>query len=206
MINVPRINQHQRYGKDGDHYCTVAVTEMYLWWANHKPPGVAIASEVYLDGGSGEHIARAVDDHTERPAESWFTPTGTRSQILHTLASGFPVPLGVDYLDAIVSGRGTVSAAGVELDKPHPRGVDRPYTTSAKKSGHWVIIKGYDEENLFINDPDTGTTITMSHAGERNGLFNSARRDGSLYLVLSKAVSKAARAGKALGKAVAKAR
>jgi hypothetical protein len=182
MLTVPRINQYERYGADGSHYCTVATTEMYLWWANDEPPGVAIGPEVYKGVGSGANIAAAINNHSRLnlDVECQFTTGGTLADIRHTLADGYPVPMGVDCLEATIWGTGTVSRADLKAGDTHPRGAAKPYP-----DGHWVLVFGYDLGALYANDPDTGTTIKMTYRGDSPGLFNSAGKDGSIYLVLS---------------------
>jgi len=179
ILNVPRINQHKRYGEEGYHYCTVGTTEMYLWWANGQPPGTWIGPVVYRGGGSGNYIADALNNYSAKHARCSFTAGGTLNDILHTLADGYPVPLGVDYLDAVIHSTGSVSDEDLRVGDTHPR------ASRAYGDGHWVLIIGYDSSNLYINDPDTGTTIRMTYGAGGGGLTRSAGGDGSIYLVLS---------------------
>lgn len=181
ILNVPRINQYLRYGAEGYHYCTVGTTEMYLWWANGRPPGTWIGPIVYRGAGSGNYVAEALNGHSAKHARCHFTTAGTVNDILHTLAAGYPVPLGVDRLDGVIHGTGSVSDEGLRIGDTHPR-ADRAYP-----DGHWVLIIGYDASSLYINDPDTGTTLRMTYGRGGDGLTRSAGGDGAIFLVLSTA-------------------
>jgi hypothetical protein len=182
-LNVPRINQHARYGAEGYHYCTVATTEMYLWWANGRPlPDWHTIEWIYDGGGSGARVAQALNESSPRQARCVFNGASTRDAILHCLASGYPVPLGVDCLDATIHGTGTVSRSDLQVGDAHPRGVGNGYG-----DGHWVLIIGYDSSYLYINDPDTGTTLRMTYKGAGNGLESSAGADGNKFAVISTA-------------------
>jgi hypothetical protein len=58
-----------------------------------------------------------------------------------------------------------------------------PYLDS---SPHWIVVKGYDKDAFYINDPYSDSTITLDH----NAFKQALGFDGDFHLVLTAAKKK----------------
>jgi len=181
---APIINQHATWsGFDGDRFCTVATTYMFLAAdivrAHLRKESRSLRPSdldgVYNDHkqGSGSQIAKYIKKHTELRHvifQTWSKPQLVDAQ----LTLGFPVPIGVSHWQGADyhelgphAGRGNAGYDRIQRNQPHYRDAGRKYP-----DGHWGLVVGFDQHDYFINDPDTGTVLRWSRgAFERHNPY-----------------------------------
>lgn len=165
---TPVVNQHTLWPGDyGPRFCTVATTYMFLhsstiqgYLRSRTAPAPEELNGVYTDYGEGRgtQIAAYIKKHTTLTYVE-FQSWSSNSLVIGQLSLGFPVPIGVSHFGGAVfhvigADAGDGTSYGPVKGNRHPRDSSWPYP-----AGHWALVVGFDANDFYINDPDSGTIL-----------------------------------------------
>jgi hypothetical protein len=167
---APIVDQHRLNHERNWAFCGIATMLMVLRKNGQNPPAGTraevqrLAQGIYHTGSgtSGAGMAERLRGYGLSNAQ--YTTGGTLSNIVATLQSGQPVPLGVLHSEGTVVSLGSGGSARY----PHLK----PGASHYKKfgaSGHWLAVVGFEgapekPKAFFINDPDAGARLRTTPA------------------------------------------